>query len=74
MADVVLAAASYAEKDGTFTNFEGRVQRIRRAFDPIASSRPSWNMLVELAGLLGLALPYKQPEQIFKDIAAADPA
>ena len=69
IADLVLPAASYAEKDGTFTNFEGRVQRIRRAFDPLGNSRPTWKTLWELGSLLGMKVVYTRAEDVFKDLA-----
>ena len=52
VADVVLPSACYAEKEGTFTNFEGRVQRIRKAIEPLASSRPTVEILQELSDRL----------------------
>ena len=69
IADIVLPGASYAEKDGTFTNFEGRVQRIKRALDPIGNSRASWQILWELGSLLGMPLAYTRAEEVFKDLA-----
>ena len=49
LADVVLPAASFAEKDGTFTNTERRVQRVRKAIEPQGNSMPDWRILCELA-------------------------
>ncbi|MBI4432568.1 MAG: (2Fe-2S)-binding protein [Candidatus Omnitrophica bacterium] len=72
VANIGLPAASYAEKDGTFTNFEGRVQRIRKALEPMVPSKPTWEILLELAGLLGLPLSYTRPEFIFNDLAKDD--
>ena len=51
LADVVLPAASFAEKDGTFTNFEGRVSRVRRAIDPVGESLPDWEAILRLADI-----------------------
>jgi predicted molibdopterin-dependent oxidoreductase YjgC len=48
-ADVVLPAATFAEKDGTFTNTERRVQRVRKAIEPIGNSRPDWWIVCEIA-------------------------
>jgi formate dehydrogenase alpha subunit len=48
-ADVFLPAASWAEKDGTFTNTDRRVQRVRRALPPRGQSRPDWEILCDLA-------------------------
>ena len=69
VADLVLPSACYAEKEGTFTNFEGRVQRVRKAIEPIAASRPTVEILQELSGLLGLKLSYDRPEFIFDELA-----
>ncbi len=74
IADVVLPAASYAEKDGTFTNFEGRVQRIRKALEPLGDSLPTWDTLLNLGGLLGLTFKYLRPEHIFDDLAKENAA
>ncbi len=48
IADVVLPGASFAEKDGTFTNSERRVQLVRRALDPLGDTRPDWQIISEL--------------------------
>ncbi len=48
LADVVLPGASFAEKEGTFTNSERRVQFVRRALKPVADNRPDWEILTEL--------------------------
>ena len=74
VADIVLAGASYAEKEGTFTNFEGRVQRIRKALEPLAVSRPASETLQELSSLLGHKLSYDRAEFIFDDLAKNDEA
>ncbi len=49
MADVVLPAVSFAEKDGTFTNSDRRVQRVRKAIDPPGEARPDWQIICDLA-------------------------
>ncbi len=51
-AHVILPAASFAEKEGTFINTEGKAQRIRKALEPVGNSRPDWAILCELAGKL----------------------
>jgi formate dehydrogenase alpha subunit len=48
-ADVILPAASFAEKDGTFTNSDRRVQRVRYAVDPPGTARPDWEIVSDLA-------------------------
>jgi len=70
----VLPTAAYVEKDGTFVNVHGRVQRIGRAFPPLGDSRGEWRILVELAGRLGLPCPWRSPEAIFRELATALPA
>jgi len=73
-ADFVLPSASYAEKEGTFTNFEGRVQRIRKAFEPVDPARPTWQILLELGTHLGMNFTTQGPEQIFHDLAKTNEA
>jgi formate dehydrogenase alpha subunit len=68
-ADVVLPAASFAEKDGTFTNTERRVQRVRKAIEPIGDSKPDWIIISELASRLGFQMEYQSPSQIMEEIA-----
>ena len=48
MADVILPSASFAEKDGTFTNSDRRIQRVRHALPQIGESRPDWQIMCEL--------------------------
>jgi anaerobic selenocysteine-containing dehydrogenase len=54
LADVVLPAASFAEKDGTFTNSKGRVQRLNAAIHPAGEARPEWMILSALGTKLGV--------------------
>ena len=70
----VLPSAAYVEKDGTFVNCHGRVQRIGRAFPPLEDSREDWRMLLELARKLGLSLDWHGPEEIFQGLAKASAA
>src|SRR5436309_9520663 len=67
----VLPSAAYVEKDGTFVNCHGRVQRIGRAFPPLKDSREDWRILLDLAGKLGLPLDWQSPDQIFSGLAKA---
>ena len=71
LAHWVLPTAAYVEKDGTFVNCHGRVQRIGRAFPPLEDSREDWRILLELAGKLGLSLQWRGPEEIFQGLAGA---
>jgi NADH-quinone oxidoreductase subunit G len=68
-ADFLFPSASYAEKEGTFTNFQGRVQRIQKALEPLGNSRPAWSILLELGVHLGLQSAFMKPEEIFLDLA-----
>ncbi len=73
-AHVVLPAASFAEKDGTFTNTERRVERIRRAIDPPGEAIPDWQILCELARGMGYkGMNYSHPSQIMDEIAQLTP-
>ena len=68
LATVVLPAASFAEKEGTFTNFEGRVQQVRQAIKPIGDSLPDWRIILQLADRMGHPMPYSSPEQVMDEI------
>jgi formate dehydrogenase alpha subunit len=80
-AHVFLPAAAFAEKDGTFTNSERRVQRIRRAIDPPGQARPDWWITCELAkrtarrlGRTVTGFDYRHPSEIFDELASLWPS
>jgi len=84
MADVLLPGVSWAEKSGTFTNTERRIQLVREAIEPVGEARPDWMILADLArrmlkrrSLLPVgrhaAWDYASPEQIMNEIAALTP-
>ena len=73
LAHVVLPGASFAEVDGTFTNSERRVQRVRKAIDPIAG-RTNWQIIQELSTRLGYPMHYENSEQIFNEVASLAPS
>ena len=73
LADVVLPAASFAEKEGTFTNTERRVQRVRQAIEPVGESRPDWMILCDLARRLGHEWNYAHPSQVWDEMASLTP-
>ncbi len=73
LADVVLPAASFAEKDGTFTNTERRVQRVRKAINPLGDSKPDWQIIMELMNRLGCNKKYLHPSEIMEEIRTAVP-
>ena len=68
MADVLLPGVSFAEKEGTFTNVDGRVQRIRQAIPPRGKALPDWQILQRLGIAAGLAWDYAHPERIMEEI------
>ncbi len=73
-ADVVLPAACYAEKDGTFTNTERRVQRVRKAVEPPGSARPDADIISDLATRMGYAMHYDSAADVFDEIRALTPS
>jgi len=68
LADVVLPAASFAEKEGTFTNFEGRVQQVGRAIEPVGDSLPDWRIVLRLADKMGYPMPYASPQEVMDEV------
>ncbi|GAF94683.1 unnamed protein product, partial [marine sediment metagenome] len=65
LADVVLPGASFAEKDGTFTNTERRVQRVRKAIEPVGDSKPDWWITCQIARKMGSkGFDFENPSQI----------
>lgn len=73
LADVVLPAASYAEKEGTFTNTERRVQRVRQALSPPGQSRADWKIICDLSAKMGYEMSYQSAEEIMEEIASLTP-
>ena len=68
LADVVLPAASFAEKEGTFTNFEGRVLQLRKAIEPLDGSLPDWEIIIQLARKLRKPMSYSSPQKVMDEI------
>ncbi len=62
LAHIVLPGVSFAEKDGTFTNTERRVQRVRKAIDPIGKARFDWQIICDLSSRLGYPMKYGSPK------------
>lgn len=73
LADVVLPAASFAEKLGTFTNTERRVQLVRPALDPPGQARPDWAIILDVANRMGAGWAYDTPSDIFDEMATLTP-
>jgi formate dehydrogenase alpha subunit len=74
LADVVLPASSFAEKDGTFTNTERRVLPVHRAVLPIRNSLPDWRIICELSQRLDYPMDYTTPQDIFEEIRRVTPS
>ncbi|MDN7023928.1 formate dehydrogenase subunit alpha [Methanoculleus sp. FWC-SCC1] len=76
MADVVLPASCYAEKDGTQTNTERRVQRFRKAQEPPGEAKEDWKIICELAARMDMGdqFAFANPEEVFTEIAAVTPS
>ena len=73
LAHVVLPSASFAEKDGTFTNSERRVQRVRKAIEPIGNSKPDWEIICGIANRMGYPMNYASPKEILDEVATLSP-
>jgi formate dehydrogenase alpha subunit len=74
MADVVFPSACFAEKDGTFTNSERRVQRIRKAVDAPGEAKTDWEILCAVSTRMGYEMTYDGPEEIFNELASVTPS
>jgi NADH-quinone oxidoreductase subunit G len=72
-ADVILPAAAYTEKHGTYVNLEGRVQLSERAVDPPGEARVDWTILRALSDVLGKTLPFDTLAQLRAAIGAERP-
>ena len=80
-ADVFLPAASWAEKEGTFTNTDRRVQRVRKALEPRGQSRPDWQIICNLAGRIEKQLgrsqsafwAYQTPAEVLEEMGRVVP-
>jgi len=74
LATIQLPAAVYAEKEGTFTNLQGRVQRFHAAVPPIGKSLPDLDILAQLATELGIEMPAASAERVFEEIGRNEEA
>lgn len=73
-ADVVLPAASFAEKEGTYTNTERKVQLAYQAVNPPGQARPDWQIICEISKLAGYPMNYTSPADIMKEINVLSPS
>lgn len=74
MADVVLPGVSFAEKDGTFSNTERRVTRVRKAVEPLGEAHQDWQIIQDVSSAFGYPMNYSGPEEIFNEIATLTPS
>jgi formate dehydrogenase major subunit len=74
MADVVLPVVSFAEKDGTFSNTERRVQRIRKAVPAPGQAREDWRILCDIATRMGYPMTYPDARAVFDEIRSVTPS
>jgi formate dehydrogenase major subunit len=72
-ADVILPAASFPEKEGTYTNTDRRVQLGRKAIDPPGQARPDWQIICDIATRMGYPMRYNSPEDVFRELTALSP-
>jgi len=70
----VIPAAAWVERDGTYTNFEGRVQRFRLAVEPLGQALAEWEMLGRVLAALGEAPTATRAEHWFRQLTGAVPA
>ncbi len=74
LANVVLPAASFAEKEGTFTNFEGRVNGVHKAIEPIGEALPDWEIVLRLAEKMGHPLSFSSLQDVMGEIEELVPS
>jgi len=72
-ADIVLPGASFAEKTGTFTNSERRVQLVNKAIEPVGNSKPDWQIVCEIATRMGYPFKYANTAEIMDEMASLSP-
>lgn len=72
-ADIILPAASFAEKDGTFTNADRRIQRIRQAIPPLFNTLADGEIIFRLAQVMGHKMNYKSSQEVMDEIAKLTP-
>lgn len=73
MADFVLPAVTFAEKEGTFTDMQGKPNRVSQAFDPRGEAKPDWKIFCDLSKHLGQPLQYRGTEEIAQEISQLVP-
>jgi formate dehydrogenase alpha subunit len=74
MANVVLPSAAFAEKDGTFTNTERKIQRLRKALDPPGAAREDSDIICDLSSRMGYTMSYNSSLAVMEEIARITPS
>ena len=74
MADVVLPACAFAEKEGTFTNTERRVQRVRKALEPPGEAKADWEIICGISGKMGYPMAYASAREICEEVRTVTPS
>lgn len=74
LAHLVLPGVSFAEKDGTFCNSERRVQRVRKAREPVGESKLDWLIFQEISNRMGYPMDYRSAEEIFEEMKQLTPS
>lgn len=74
LADVVLPSVCFAEKNGTFSNTERRISRVRKAVEPVGDVKQDWEIIQEVSTRFGYAMNYEEPEQIFNEMTTLTPS
>ncbi|MBW1642943.1 MAG: molybdopterin-dependent oxidoreductase, partial [Deltaproteobacteria bacterium] len=74
IADVVLPSCCFAEKDGSFTNTERRVQRVRKAVEPPGQAKDDWKITCEIATRMGFNMSYENSQAIMEEISTVTPS
>ena len=74
IADIVLPSACFAEKEGTFTNTERRVQRVRKAVEPPGLAKDDWEIFCNIASRMGYSMSYKNSKEIMEEISRVTPS
>jgi len=73
LADVILPATTFVEKEGSLTNSERRVQLWHKAIEPIGDSRPDWKIICDISSRMGYEMNYESPAQVMDEIAQLTP-
>jgi len=74
IADVVLPVNAFAEKDGTFSNTERRVQRVRKAIEPPGEAKTDWEVICGISNKMGYPMPYTSAKEIFEEVRTFTPS